>query len=429
MFRSNVLACAALIALTCAALIAQANSAGEDAYFQRRAAAWPQFRGPNRDDISADTGLLKEWPKDGPPLVWQATGVGEGFSSVAIAGGKVYTLGNRDGNTYVHALDRSNGKMLWSARVGVAGGNLGSTPTVDGDRLYAIGQDGDLVCVSVSDGAVRWHKNFKRDFGGEPGGWNYTESPLVDGDKIVCTPGAKDGLLVALNKLSGDVVWKCASPFAESAAAYSSIVVADVGGIRHYVQLTAGGVVGVAAKDGALLWSYDRLGHNTANIPTPIVLRDQVFCSAGYGKGGALLQLAADGDRVRAKEVYLNPELTNKHGGLVVVGDYVYGDRDDSGRPFCADVKTGKVVWRKEERGPGRGSAAVTYADGHLYFRFDNGIMALVEASPTGYKEISTFKIPNATSSSWAHPVVVGGKMYLREKDTVWCYDVKQPAK
>jgi outer membrane protein assembly factor BamB len=374
-----------------------------------------------------DKGLLREWPANGPQLLWKSDGLGVGYSSVVMGRGRIYTLGNRGADTYIHALHSSNGGSIWEAKVGPAGGNLGSTPTLDGDRVYAIGQEGDLVCVNATNGSPVWHKQFKRDFGGNCGGWNYTESPLVDGVQIVVTPGASDALLVALDKRTGAVIWKCASPFGDATAGYSSIVIANVGGIRHYVQLTAGGVVGVSAKDGKVLWSYDRLGNNTANIPTPIVLNDMVFCSAGYGKGGALLKLTATGSGVSAREVYLKQELTNKHGGLVVVGDHVYGDRDDSGKPFCAEVKTGNVVWRKEDRGPGRGSASVTYADGHLYFHFDNGIMALVKATPAGYKEISTFKIPNANSSSWAHPVVVGGRMYLREQDTLWCYNVKQP--
>jgi outer membrane protein assembly factor BamB len=311
--------------------------------------------------------------------------------------------------------------------VGRAGDNLGCTPTVDGDRVYAIGQEGDLVCASVADGQVRWRKNFKKDFGGNCGGWSYTESPLVDSKLVVCTPGAKDALVVALDKLSGDTVWKCASPFGDATAGYASIVVSQAGGVRQYIQLSAGGVVGVRAADGRLLWKNDKLGNNTANIPTPIVLKDRVFCCAGYGKGAALIQISGSADAVSASEIYYTRELSNKHGGLVVVGDYVYGDYDDTGRPFCANVQTGKIAWRKTERGPGRGSAAVVYADGHLYFRFDNGIMALVEASPTDFNEISTFKIPESGSASWAHPVVTGGRMYLREQDSLFCYDVRSP--
>jgi outer membrane protein assembly factor BamB len=313
--------------------------------------------------------------------------------------------------------------VFYSAKVGKSGDNLGCTPTVDGNRVYAIGQQGDIVCVDDASGAVVWRKNFMTDFGGACGGWSYTESPLVDGDGVVCTPGAKNALVVALDKRTGAVLWKCPSPFGDSTAGYSSIVVARSGTTKHYVQLTAGGVLGVDPATGKLLWSYDRLGNNTANIPTPIVLKNEVLCVAGYGKGGALLQLPTGDEKV--KEVWFNRELTNKHGGLVAVGDYVYGDFDDTGRPFCAEIKTGKIVWRKQDRGPGRGSAAVTYADGHLYFRFDNGYMALVEASPTGYNEISTFKIPGSGSASWAHPVVVGGRMYLREQDALYCYGLK----
>lgn len=387
---------------------------------------WPQFRGPNRDDISTEKGLLKQWPSDGPPVVWKATGVGSGFSTVSVVGDKVFTLGNKGNLTHVFALDRATGMLLWSAEVGRAGGNLGCTPTVDGDRLYAVGQQGDLVCLAVADGKLIWKKNFKTDFGGNCGGWSYTESPLVDGEKLVCTPGAKDATLVALNKKTGEVIWKSAVPSREVTAGYSSIVIAEVGGIRQYVQLIAGGVVGVAAKDGKFLWKYEKFSSNTANIPTPIVLGDHIFCAAGYGKGGALLHLVPTGDGIEARELYYSHDLKNKHGGLVVIGDHVYGDHDDSGTPFCAELKTGKVVWRRKVREPGRGSAAVTYADGHLYFRFDNGYMALVPATPTEYREVSTFKIPNSKSHSWAHPVVVDGKLYLREQDMLWCHDVRQ---
>jgi outer membrane protein assembly factor BamB len=390
---------------------------------------WPQFRGPKRDGLSADTGLLKEWPADGPKVAWQAKGIGGGFASVSIAGKKVYTLGNKKQSTFVHALDRETGNLLWSAEVGKAGGSLGSTPTVDGDRLYAVGQEGDLVCLETETGKLVWRKNFFGDFGGAYGGWHFTESPLVDGDKVVCTPGGRDSM-VALNKLTGEVIWKCALPSGE-AAGYSSIVVAEVGGILQYVQLLADSLVGVEAKTGKLLWRYgepgSKFGRNTANIPTPIVRGDQVFCAAGYGRGAALLKLVPENGGIKAEEVYFSKELTNKHGGVILVGDYVYGDRDDSGRPFCADFKTGKIVpgWKGKAETQGKGSVAVTYADGRLYFRYDNGIMALVEARPDGYKESGSFKIPNSRQNSWAHPVVVGGRLYLRENDSLWAYDVK----
>lgn len=405
-------------------LLFMASSAGLGAA-EATSANWPQFRGPNRDDISPDKGLLRQWPKDGPRLLWKAKGLGGGYSTVAIAAGKIFTLGNLKGQTFVVAMSQVDGKQLWATELGKQGGNLGCTPTVDGDTVYAIGQEGDVVAIRTGNGEVVWRKNFFKDFAGKYGGWKFTESPLIDGDQLVCTPGGKDAGIVALNKKTGDVIWKCAIPVKDPTAGYSSIVIANVGGVKQYVQLMAAGVVGVRAKDGKFLWKYEKLGNNTANIPTPIVLGDHIFCAAGYGKGAALLQIVVDKDDVSVREVYFKRELTNKHGGVLVVGDHIYGDTDDQGYPYCAEVKTGKVLWKKEARGPGEKSAAVTYADGHLYFRYQNGVMALVEATPKEYKEVSTFKIPDNRGPSWAHPVVVGGKMYLREGDNLLCYDVR----
>jgi hypothetical protein len=388
-----------------------------------RADDWPQFRGPHRDDVSAEKGLLKTWPKDGPPLLWQATGLGGGYSSVSVAGDRIYTLGNKGRVTNLVALERDGGKVLWSSELGPAGGNLGCTPTVDGERIYALGQEGDLVCIDAT-GKRLWHRNLHKDFGGVCGSWNYCESPLVDGDRLIVTPGGKDATMVALAKGSGKELWKCAIPVEHPEAGYSSVVIAKVGGVRQYVQLLNGGLVGVS-DEGRFLWKYEKLGPNTANIPTPIVLGDQVFASAGYGKGGALLKLVAHGKDVSAEEVYFNRELTNKHGGVVRVGDYLYGDTDDQGRPFCAEVKTGKVVWKRGRQGSGGGSASVTYADGRLYFFYDNGVVALVPASPDGYEEVGSFKVPKRSGACWAHPVVCGGRLYLREGDTLYCYDVR----
>jgi outer membrane protein assembly factor BamB len=390
-----------------------------------RADDWPQFRGPRRDDVSAEKGLLKTWPEQGPPLVWRATGLGGGYSSVSVAGDRIYTLGNKGNASHVVALARDTGKVLWASEVGPAGGNLGCTPTVDGDRVYALGQRGDLVCIDGS-GKRLWRRDLHKDFGGVCGGWHYCESPLVDGDRLVVTPGGKEATMVALAKDSGAVLWKCPVPLRHPEAGYSSVVVAKVGGVRLYVQLLNGGLVGVS-DDGRFLWKYEQLGPNTANIPTPIVLGDRVFASAGYGKGGALLRLKADGKEVSAEEVYFNRELTNKHGGVVCVGDYLYGDTDDQGRPFCADVRTGKVLWQRgRDQGAGRKSASVTYADGRLYFHYENGVVALVEASPDGYKEVGSFRVPKTSGAAWAHPVVCGGRLYLREGDLLYCYDVRE---
>jgi outer membrane protein assembly factor BamB len=384
---------------------------------------WPRYRGPNQDNVSPDKGLLQKWPEGGPPLVWTAKGLGGGYSSVTLSGDRIYTLGNKGRQSQLHAIDRQAGKVVWSTDVGAEGGNLGCTPTVDGDRIYTIGQRGDLRCVS-SEGKILWQKNFVSDFGGTFGDWKYTESPLVDGDRLVCTPGGPEAAMVALDKNTGEVIWKCDAGLEKPEAGYSSIVVAEVGGVRLYIQLLAFGVIGVRAEDGKLLWKYEKLGRNTANIPTPIVRGDTVFSAAGYGKGGALLRMKREGDGVSVSEVYFNRSLTNKHGGLVIVGEHIFGDRDDNGKPYCAELTTGKVLWVRGREGRGSGSASVTYADGKLYFLYEDGVIALVEPSPEGYKEVSAFKLPGNGGRAWAHPVVVGGKMYLRWGDSLLCYDV-----
>jgi outer membrane protein assembly factor BamB len=399
---------------------------------QVKTADWPQFRGPNRDDVSPDKGLLKSWPAEGPKLLWKAEGVGPGFSSVAVVGDRVFTMGDKGDSSHVFALSRDKGEIIWTSdRVGKSGGarNAGprGTPTVDGELLYAIGWAGDLVCLETATGKEKWRKNFGKDFKGSSGGWNYTESPLVDGDRLICTPGGKIATMVALNKKTGEEIWR--SPLGDKAG-YSSIVISNGGGVKQYVQLTAGGTIGVAARDGKLLWRYKKLAPNTANIPTPVVLGDQVFTCAGYGKGGALLTLSSDGPGgVKCTEDYYKAELKNKHGGVVVVGDYVYGDTDDQGNPHCAEVKTGEVKWTrrksKGKTGSGRSSASVVAADGMLYFYYQNGWVSLVPASPDGYVEKGGFKIPNPKEPCWAHPVVIGGRLYLRDDNVVYCYDVK----
>jgi outer membrane protein assembly factor BamB len=392
-------------------------------------ADWPQFRGPNRNGVSSDKGLLKEWPKDGPPVVWNRPGVGVGFSSVSVAGDRVFTMGDLKDGCYVFAIDRAKGEIVWKTMIGKTGGNYAGprcTPTIDGDSVYALGQFGQFVCLNIENGLEHWKKNLPKDFKGQSGGWNYTESPLVDGDKVVVTPGGAEATMVALNKKTGAVIWKGVVPGGETAG-YSSIVAANIGGTRQYIQLMANGLSSFSADKGELLWRYgkgkDRFGENTANIPTPIVKGNQVFAAAGYGRGAALITITNNGGEFDVKEDYWQKDLTNKHGGVINVGDVVFGDRDDSGRPWCADFKTGKSKWPKSERSKGSGSASPTYADGLLYIRYANGWVSLVQ--PEDGKEISTFKISNGTGDCWAHPVVIGGKMYIREKDTLWCFDVQ----
>jgi outer membrane protein assembly factor BamB len=382
---------------------------------------WPGWRGPNRTGVSTETGLLKEWPKGGPPLVWKATGLGNGYSTPAIYKGRIYLLGGKSGGESVICLDARDGKEIWSTKIGpvAKAGYAGprSTPTVDGDRLYALGSDGDLACLETESGKVQWAKNFAKDFDGARGNWAYAESPLIDGDLLICTPGGKKATIVALNKKGGDEVWRTV---ASDKAGYASPIVAEAGGVKQYVTFLSGGVVGVSAKDGKELWRYRGTANGTANIPTPIFHDGQVFSASGYNAGGGLVQLTADGDKVSAKEVYFSKDLRNHHGGFVRVGDYVYGTNYDV--LLCVNFKTGEKKW--SERCVGKGSTAA--ADGMLFVRGEKGPVALVEATPDGYKEKGRFDQPDRSSASaWAHPVVAGGRLYLRDQDVLLCYDVK----
>ncbi len=404
------------------------------------AADWPNFRGADRTAVSQETGLLQEWPEEGPPLAWQVEGTGRGYTSLAIVGDRIYLLGDgiaevEDKDEYLLCLSRKDGARLWATKTGPAwnSGNPAwqssrSTPTVDEDRVYALTAEGDLICCDAKSGAERWRKNLKSDFGGKKAdGWGYSESVLVDGDKLICTPGGEQTTMAALDKLTGETLWTTVRE-GDRGAGHASAVISEVGGVRVYVQTTGGGALGVRASDGKLLWSYP-IDKTTAVAPTPILSNDLVFFSAGYKRGGALLKQIADGQGgVTMEEVYpLKPELSNKHGGIVLVDGHLYGDTDSSGIPFCADLLTGEIAWKG--RGSGRGSVAVAAADGRLYLHFDDGTMVLAKADPASYVEVGSFKVPHSGERpSWSHPVILDGKLYLRENNAVLCYDIKAGA-
>ncbi len=404
-------------------------------------ADWPGWRGPKRDAASSEAGLLAAWPASGPPLAWRASGIGAGLSSVAVVGSRVFTMGDRDGSQHAFALDTTNGKVLWSARVGPAWadeyGGSRSTPSVDGERVYALGTEGDLVCLDAATGQERWRKSLPRDFGGSMmSGWKFSESPLLDGDRLVVTPGARDAALVALDKRTGQPAWKAAipdlGPRGNDGAGYSSAVISNGAGVRQYVQLMGRGLVGIRASDGKFLWGYNRVANDVANISTPIVRANWVFASTGYQTGAALLELSktAEGG-VKAMELYFLDPTTfqNHHGGIVLVGNHLFaGHGHNKGFPICLDFISGKVVWGGDIRNAGSGSAAVMYADGRLYFRYQNGVVLLLEASPSGYKERGSLTIPGVRNPSWPHLVVAGGRLYVREQDALYAYDVRAGA-
>jgi outer membrane protein assembly factor BamB len=387
---------------------------------------WPQFRGPNRDDISQETGLLKEWPADGPQKLWTYTQAGNGYSGFSIVGGKLFTMGSREDSEILIALDATTGKELWVTKLGPInkmpqtkwGAGPRGTPTVDGDHVYALGGDGTLVAAQVADGKELWRTTMA-DLGGKIPGWGYTESVLVDGNQVVCTPGGPNGAMAALDKNTGKVLWQ--STQWTDGAQYSSIVPADINGQRQYIQRSMPNIVGIAAKDGALLWQQPYPG-KTAMIPTPIVKDNQVYVASGYGVGSLSFTIEP-GNQI--KMVF---DETSSPGGVILLGDKLYGFSDGVGWT-CQDFKTGALVW-SEKNALKKG--ALSYADGHFYCLEEaTGNVVLIEATPNGWKEDSRFKLdPLSTIRSpdghiWTHPVISNGRLYLRDQDLIYCYAVK----
>jgi outer membrane protein assembly factor BamB len=392
------------------------------------AADWPQWQGPNRTRISKETGLLKEWPAGGPRLVWTANNLGSGYGSMAVAGDRVFLQGARGPNSFVIALNRTDGKEVWSKALGPIetrmrserGAGPRGTPTVDGDRLYVLTENGDLACLKI-DGSIVWQLNILKEFGGPQLQWLISESPLIDGPHVVVTPGGPGAGMVKLDKMTGKTVWT--SKELSDSAAYSSIIAADVQGVRTYLTFTASAGVGVRASDGKLMFRYPNAANRTANVATPVYFNNKVFFTSAYGTGGGLLDLTVENGEVAAKEVYFTRAMRNHHGGVVLVDGYLYGYSDLI--LTCLELATGKPMWR--DRSVGKGS--VTYADGHLYLQSENNVIGLAEATPTGYREKGRFEIPDKGQLSWAHPVISDGRLYVRNQDTLLLYDVKPAAR
>lgn len=381
---------------------------------------WPQWRGTNRDGKSAERGLLKTWPQGGPKLAWQTGGAGDGYSSFSVANGKVYTLGARGGTEYVMAFDERTGKKVWE----VAHGNRFSndrgdgpraTPTIDGVQLYAYGASGDLASMDAVSGKVFWKINVLQRFGGGNIQWGLSESPLVLRDRIIVNAGGPGASIVAVSRKDGSVLWRSQG----DRAGYSSGILHELGGIPQGIFFTGQRVVGIDTRDGRLLWSYDRVSNRTANIATPIARGNRVFVSSDYGTGAALLDLSAAGNGVTAREVYFTNEMRNHHASSVLVGDHLYGF--SSAILTAMKFDTGEVAWK--DRSVGKGS--VIFADDRLYLFSEQGVVGLAEATPTGYREHGRFQLRTGSLPSWSHPVVANGKLYLRDQDTLYAYDVR----
>ncbi|MEM9366802.1 MAG: PQQ-binding-like beta-propeller repeat protein [Planctomycetota bacterium] len=404
---------------------------------------WLQWRGVDRANQSPERGLFQSWGEDGPELVWMADGMGAGYASVSVDGDHVYTSGNFENSQSVVAIDASSGTVVWTQAItegppkhGYAGSR--TTPTIDGEHLYVTSSDGWIVCLDRAEGAVVWSRKFS-DWGGKMmSGWGYSESPLVDGDWVICTPGGKQGMVVALDKLTGQEIWACVLPTYDDeeglngkplkdGAGYASVVVSNGAGVKQYIQLVGRGLIGIRASDGQLLWRYDRVANGTANIPTAIVDGDDVFTSTGYGTGSALLRLQKDGEGIEAKEVFWldGKDLQNKHGGMTLVNGHIFcGHGNGNGLPICVEMATGQVKWGPE-RAAGKGESSLVAADGHLVWRREDGTIILTSTNTDTMDVVGTFKPAFQKGKTWAHPVIANGRLYLREQEKLMCYRLK----
>jgi outer membrane protein assembly factor BamB len=383
---------------------------------------WPQWQGPDRTGLSKETGLLQQWPAAGPPLVWSISGLGTGYGSLAVKGDRIFVQALNGSGSSVSSLNRGDGKVVWTKSLGRGGRNdrgpgPRGTPTIDGDRLYVLTENGDLACLNASNGTAVWQRNILADFGGRQLSWLISESPLIDGNNVIVTPGGPRAGIVALDKMSGKTVW--ASEQLGDEAGYASPIAADVQGVRVIMTLTSEAGVGVRASDGKLMWRHPAVANGTANVATPIFHDNKVFYSSAYGTGAALLGLTAQAGEVKAQQIYFTREMQNHHGGLVLVNGYLYGFHNSI--LTCLEFATGKPMWR--DRSVGKGT--IVYADGNLYIQSEDNVVGLAEATPTGYKEKGRFRTADQGFPSWAHPVVSGGRLYVRDQGTLAAYNIK----
>jgi len=385
------------------------------AAFQATASDWPQWRGPNRDGISAEKDWNANWPAAGPKQLWKAN-VGVGLSTVSVSKGRLFTMGNTADVDAVYCLDAETGKEIWKHTYPCPAkdpnGYHGTrcTPTVDGDRVYSVSRQGQLFCLNAADGKVAWSKDYKTDFGAKVPTWGYAESPLLEGNMLIVQPGGPGASVVALDKVTGKVIWQNGN----DPAAYSSVVSFDAGGQRCLAGLSAVGIVGRSAKDGKELWRHGWKTSYDVNAATPIVSGDKVFISSGYNRGCALLQFSSNPPKV----LWENKNMRNHHGTCILVQGYLYGFDESELR--CLDWNTGEVKWKDGRYGKGTqmlaGDKFIVYSD--------KGRVAVAEESPAGFKELCGAQVLGG-KDTWSMPILANGRLYCRSLENLVCLDVK----
>ncbi|NLH18398.1 MAG: PQQ-binding-like beta-propeller repeat protein [Phycisphaerae bacterium] len=380
---------------------------------------WTQFRGPTRDGISTETGLLKQWPAEGPKMLWSYQALGTGYASLAVVGGKIYTTGLEAKTGFLYCFDNS-GKLLWKVPYGPewTGSNPGTrtTPTFDAGKLYLMSGNGLLTCRNASDGKEVWSVDTFKKFGGKNITWGISESVLIDGDKVICTPGGPDASVVALKKATGQTLWTTKGLSDKSAYCCPQIIAH--GGKRILLTMLEKTVVGIDPEAGKVLWKYPHKVSYDINAVAPAYANGMIYLTNGYNHGGLMLQLSPDGSSVTKK--WTEPELDVHHGGVVLLGKDIHGAGTD-GQWICLDLTSGKIKYR--DRLVGKGS--VIFADGLIYGYGENGTVGLIRPSPTGYKLISSFEISLGNEEHWAHPVVSNGILYIRHGKALMAYDIK----
>ena len=378
---------------------------------------WAQWRGPNRDGISSETGFLKNWPQEGPKVLWHIP-FGDGYSGISIAQGKVYTMAAEGNDEYVICLDASNGEEVWRFRSGAKftesrGDGPRSMPTVHGDSVFALGAEGKLYALDAGDGTKLWAHNFVEEFDSKIPTWGFSSSPLIEGNLVLVEAGGEDGKsIVAFDKKSGDIVWTAHT----DEVGYSSPIALDFGGARQIIFLTSKTLLSVAPEDGKIYWKYP--WPEGINIATPIFIPDdKIFISAAYDKGAVLLKMTTDEDGIGIEEVWKSRVMKNHFNSSVLQGDYLYGF--DNTILTCIEADTGEEQW--QQRGFKKGSLLL--ADGYLIILGEGGKLALAEANPSEYNEKARFQLFD--DKCWTVPTLAGGKLYLRTQKEMVCLDLR----